>query len=373
MFLKYNVLAVGLTVGATYVHAQPADSLQLADLAAISVGGHLKEDVLEKMNDISPRETPALDLIGSGGSFDNQYFTWIQDELAAPTFASKAVDGGAVAPTTAASGARVGNWGQLTDAGVNVGDIAGDAAKIGRSDEMAYQTTKRLAEMENNIEASVLSNLPSIAATTTVAGQTAGLGAWLETNTSHGSGGGAAGGFNTSTSIVDAPTPGASRALTWALISARIDAGYLIGAKPSVLVSRPELTKGIGRYLIDSPYFVAPVANINGQAVSEVQVSGYIDTFKTDYNYIMRVVPCRNQQLVDSADTNSTADACVLFGLDPEHVEVPQMWGTRIKPLSADGHYMRRMISRLWGTRVTVEKAHFGIYDLQPSAAVTST
>lgn len=353
--------------------SQPTDSLQLADLAAISVGGHLNEDVLQKMNDISPRETPVLDLLGSGGTFTNQNYSWIQDEIAAPTFASKAVDGGAVAPPTAASGARVANWGQLTDAGVNVGDIAGEASKIGRSDEMAYQTTKRLAEMENNIEASVLSNLPSIAGTTSVAAQTAGLGAWLETNTSHGSGGGAAGGFNTSTGIVDAPTPGTSRALTWAMVSARIDAAYLLGAKPSVLVSRPELTKGIGRYLIDSPYFVAPVANINGQQVSEVQVSGYIDTFKTDYNYVMRVIPTRNQQLVDSADTNSTADACVLFGIDPAYFEIPQMWGTRIKPLSADGHYMRRMISRLWGTRPLVEKAHFGIFDLQPSAAVTST
>lgn len=352
--------------------AQPTDSLQAADLAGVAADGLLNESVLQKMNDISPRETPVLDLIGAGGTYDNPYHSWTEDALAATTYASKAVDGGDVTPVTAASGQRVGNWGQLTDAGVNVGDVAGEANKIGRSDELAYQTTKRLAEMENNIEASVLSNLPSIAATSSVAGQTAGIGAWLKTNTSHGSGG-SANGFNTSTKIVDAPTPGTSRALTWALISARIDAGFLLGAKPSVIATRPELTKGIGRYLIDSPYFVAPVANINGQQVSEVQVSGYIDTFKTDYGWVMRVIPCRNQQLVDSADTNSTADACALFGLDPAYVEIPQMWGTRIKPLPANGHYVRRMISRHWSTRMLVEKAHFGIYDLQPSAAVTSS
>ena len=337
----------------------------------MSVGGLLNEDVLQKMNDISPRETPALDLFG-GGSFSNPYFTWVQDTLATPTFASKAVDGGSYAPTTSATGARVGNWAQLSEYGVNVGDMAEASSNIGRSSELAYQTTKRLAELENNVEASVFSNLPSIAGTTSVAGQAAGLGAWLETNTSHGSGG-SAGGFNTSTSIVDAPTPGTSRALTWALISGCIDAAYLIGAKPSKLVTRPELTKRIGRYLIDSPYFVAPVANIDGGKVGEVQMSGYIDTFKTDYGYIAQVIPTRNQQLVDSADTNSTADAVVLFGLDPEHVEVPQMWGTRIKPMSEDGHYKRRMIQRCWSTRVLLERAHFGIYDLQPTAAVTST
>lgn len=351
--------------------SQPTDSLQFADLTAVSVGGLLNEDVLQKMNDISPRDTPALDLFG-GGSFMNPYFTWVQDTLATPTFASKAVDGGAFAPTTSATGARVGNWGQLSEYGVNVGDIAESSSQIGRSSELAYQTTKRLAELETNVEASVLSNLPSIAGTTSVAAQTAGLGAWLETNTSHGSGG-SAGGFNTSTSIVDAPTVGTSRALTWALISARIEAAYLVGAKPSVLVTRPELTKRLGQYLITSDFFVAPVANVNGSAPTDVAMSGYVDTFKTDFNYICRIIPSRNQQLYDSADTNSTADAVVLFGLSPEWIEIPQMWGTRIKPMSEDGHYKRRMITRHWATRVLLERAHFGIYDLQPTATVTAS
>lgn len=351
--------------------SQPSDSLQFADLTAVSVGGLLNEDVLQQMNDISPKDTPALDLFG-GGSFSNPYFTWVQDTLTSPTFASKAVDGGAFAPTTAASGARVGNWAQLSEYGVNVGDIAENSSTIGRGSELAYQTTKRLAELETNVEASVMSTLPSIAGTTSVAGQAAGLGAWLETNTSHGAGG-SAGGFNTSTSIVDAPTVGTSRALTWALISAQIEACYLIGAKPSVLITRPELTKRLGQYLITSDFFVAPVANVGGESPSPVAMSGYVDTFKTDFNYICRIVPSRNMQLVDSADTNSTADATVLYGLSPEWIEVPQMWGTRIKPLSADGHYTRRMIQRCWSVRMLLERAHFGIFDLQPSATVTAS
>lgn len=350
---------------------QPADSLQFADLTAVNVGGLLNEDVLQKMNDISPRETPALDLLG-GGSFSNPYFTWVQDTLTAPAFASKAVDGGDYAPVTAASGARVGNWAQLSEYGVNVGDIAEASSAVGRSSELAYQTTKRLAELETNLEASVFSNLPSIAGTASVAGQAAGVGAWLETNTSHG-GGGSAGGFNTSTSIVDAPTPGASRALTWAMISDRIDAAYLLGAKPTHLVTRPEVSKRLGRYLISSAFFVAPVANVEGSRSTDIVPSGYIDMFKTDYGFIMKVQPSRNMQLVDSADTNSTADATMLFGIDPQWIEVPQMWGTRIKPMSEDGHYKRRMIQRCWSTRMLLERAHFGIYDLQPTGTVAAS
>jgi len=351
--------------------SQPSDSLQFADLTSVSVGGLLNEDVLQKMNDISPRDTPALDLLG-GGTISNPYFTWVQDSLTAPTFASKAVDGGSFAPTTASSGARVGNWAQLSEYGVNVGDMAEASSTIGRSSELAYQTTKRLAELETNIEASVFSNLPSIAGTTSVAGQAAGLGAWIETNTSHGSGG-SANGFNTSTSIVDAPTPGTSRALTWALISARIEAGYLLGAKPTHLVSRPEVTKRLGQYLIGSDFFVAPVANVAGDRTTDVVPSGYIDMFKTDFGWIMKIIPSRNMQNVDSADTNSTADATMLFGIDPQWIEVPQMWGTRIKALSADGHYTRRMIQRCWSVRMLLEKAHFAIFDLQPTATVAAS
>src|SRR5690606_5430889 len=107
-----------------------------------------------------------------------------------------------------------------------------------------------------------------------VAGKTAGLGAWLTSNTSHGTGG-SAGGFQTDDKLIDAPTPGNKRALTWAMISDRIEAAYLAGAKPTKIFTRPEITKRLGQYLIGSAYFVSPVANVNGSSTSDVAMSGY--------------------------------------------------------------------------------------------------
>lgn len=355
--------------------AQPADSLSAQELRDVAVGGMLNEDVLQKIHDISPFDTPYLDMIG-GGSYKNPYHEVVQDTLTATALADAKADGDTLTPTTTASGARVANHGQISTKGVNIGSVAEAADPIGRTSEVAYQTVKRLHELDNDIEATSLSNQASVVAggtsSETVAGKTAGMGAWLETNTSHGSGG-SAGGFNTSTGVIDAPTVGTSRALTWALIAARIEAGYLIGAKPTKIFSRPEVTKRLGAYLITSDFFVAPVANVNGQAVSDVAMSGYVDTFRTDFGYTMTVHPVRNMQLYDSADTNSTADATALFGVDPQYVGKTTLWGTKVEELAKLGLSIRKMISTHWSHDVWLERAHFGIYDLQPTATVAAS
>lgn len=355
--------------------SQPGDSLSAQELRDIAVGGVLNEDVLQKVFNISPYDTPYMDAIG-GGSYSNPYHEVVQDTLAATALADAQADGATITPSTSATGTRAANHGQISTKGVNVGYVAEASDPIGRTSEVAYQTVKRLHELRNDQEATCLSNQASVIAggsgSPTTAGKTAGLGAWLETNTNHGSGG-SAGGFNTSTGVIDAPTVGTSRALTWALISARIEAGYLIGAKPTKIFSRPEVTKRLGAYLITSDFFVAPVANVNGESTTDVAMSGYVDTFKTDFGYVMTVHPVRNQQLYDSADTNSTADACALFGVDPQYIGKPELWGVKVEELGKDGLSIRKMISTHWSHDVWLERAHFGIFDLQPTATVAAS
>jgi hypothetical protein len=346
--------------------AQPNDSLSAADLKLVAAGGLVREDVLEKIYSISPTETPFLDMAG-GGTYDNPYAEWTQDDLAATTLASAAIDGQDVAPITVASGARVGNHGQLSYMGVNVSEVALNTDNIGRSDEMGYQTTKRINELQNNIEASALSAQASVADNgSTVAGLTGGFDAWLETNVNVGAGG-APGGFNATTKIVDAPTDGTARGLTWTMVSDAIEAAYLAGAKPTKLLSVPGLTKRLAKYLFTTPYAAAPTANISGQGEGVAQTSqGYIDTLRTDFGYTMQIVPCRNQQ------TYGDPAACTLFGISPEFVEIPRMWGTKLQPLAKLGLYERKLISTHWMVRVLLEKAHFAIRDLDPTEDVVA-
>jgi hypothetical protein len=352
--------------------AQPGDSLSAADLRAVNVGGLLNEDVLAKVYDISPIETPYLDAV-SGGSYDNPYHSWVQDTLTATTAADAQIDGADITPTMAASGARVGNHGQISTQGINVSEVTQHSDPIGRAAEEAYQRVRMINLLQNRIECAALSKQASVADNgSSVAGVTAGLAAWITTNRSLGSGG-SGGGFNTSTSIVDTFTVGTSRALTWAMISTQIENCYLVGAKPTKIFSRPEVTKRLGIYLISSDFFVAPVANVGGESVSPVEMSGYVDTFRTDFGYTMTVHPVRNMALYDSADTNSTADATGLFGIDPMHVAVRRMWGTKIDKLGKTGLSDRSFVSTHWSNDCLLERAHFFIGDLQPTAAVAAS
>lgn len=346
-------------------------ALTAADLKAIAAGGLIAEDVLRKVFDISPKETPYLDVL-QGGSYTNPYHEWVQDSLSSPQAASALIDGADVTAQTTATGARVGNHGQISHKTVKISTTTEHSDVIGRTAEEAYQTMKRLQELRNEQEYTALSNQASQADDgESNPGKTAGLGAWLETNVDFGSGG-SAGGFNTSTKIVDAPTPGQGRALTWEMVSDAIEAAYLLGAKPTKLFSRPEVTKRIGQYLIGSNLFVSPVANITGSTPSDVAMSGYVDTFRTDFGYTMQVIPVRNQPTYKSGDSPQK-DVCALYGVDPEHIALRTMWGVKVEPLGKKGLSTEKMITTNWSHDVLLEKAHFGIFDLLPTAAVTAS
>jgi hypothetical protein len=77
-----------------------------------------------------------------------------------------------------------------------------------------------------------------------VAGQSAGLGAWITTNKDLGTGGTATG-FNTGTKLVAAQVAGGERGLTWTMIRTQISNVYKLGGNPSVLMSVPDVTKSL--------------------------------------------------------------------------------------------------------------------------------
>jgi hypothetical protein len=54
-------------------------------------------------------------------------------------------------------------------------------------------------------------------------------------------------------------------------------------------------------------------------------------------------------------------------------MEVPSMWGVKVEPLAKLGLYTRKMISRCFGTRPLVERAHWAIFDLQPTGTVAAS
>src|SRR5690606_6383779 len=149
-------------------------ALTAADLKAIAAGGLIAEDVLRKVYDISPFETPYLDVL-QGGTYTNPFHEFVQDTLAPTTLANAEIDGADITAQTTATGARVGNHGQISSETVKISTTTEHSDVIGRTAEEAYQTMKRLHELRNKQEATALSNQASVKDDgDAVAGKTAG-------------------------------------------------------------------------------------------------------------------------------------------------------------------------------------------------------
>jgi hypothetical protein len=135
-------------------------------LKSVTSGGLIREDVLDQIFDISDIPTPFLDMIGTD-PFDNSYSEWTEDKLAAPNTANAVVSGSDIASSqnnaNVTNAKRVGNQAQISIKAVMVTSRGQATDSIGRSDEMGFQTARRLQELRRDVEAIALSAQGSVA------------------------------------------------------------------------------------------------------------------------------------------------------------------------------------------------------------------
>lgn len=195
-----------------------AANLDAADLAAaLAAPGLIHEDVVDQVYNLDEGiPTPLIDMVG-GGSFSNLYSEWTENDLAAPDIDNAVIDGADAAGNDTVVGRRVGNRAQLSDKVVRISHASEGVNSIASVGSIAYQTSRRLMDLRRDMEAIACGRQASVADNgTAVAGRTAGLGAWIATNTVFGALG-SAGGFNTATKVVDAPVEGTIAALSWVM------------------------------------------------------------------------------------------------------------------------------------------------------------
>lgn len=115
--------------------AQPANLYDKYDLTGV------REDLIDKIFNTSPTETPVITAFGRS-SANNTYHEWQRDSLATANKDNALIDGDdfsaqALVPTT-----RVGNYCQIFHAQPAVSRRANIVKKAGRAAEMAYQKPK---------------------------------------------------------------------------------------------------------------------------------------------------------------------------------------------------------------------------------------
>lgn len=347
-------------------------NLDSADLKGVLVGGLIREDVMNKIWDISRIPLPFTDMIGSG-SAKNEYKEWTQDTLAAPDVTNAVVDGSDASGNNTATGARVGNHHQISDKVVRVSYRADASDTIGRAKELSYQLMRRQQELRRDVEAIALENQASVADNgDAVAGKVGGLPTWITTNYTPRAGG-AVGGFDNGgggTTVTTAFTPAtAVAALTEAEIRDRVQDAYDEGGNVSKLMTIPIVIRKISEYLFTSSARVATLMSDQGKSKEKAAAMGAVNVFVTDFG-TLDLVPNRLQQKQTTAVAD---DSAIVFYLDPEYLSLCYLAGYRTDTLAKTGLAENRQMCVDWSLIVHTEKAHAMSTDIDHTAAVTAS
>lgn len=333
-----------------------------ADLDAIAFGGLIREDVMDQIFQIDEIPLPFTNLMGSD-STGNKFTSWTIDTLAAQDLDNAEVDGADSTKQNAKGGSRVGNQHQISTKHVQVTQRADASDTIGRASELAYQVMQRQKELRRDVEGIMLSQQGSVADDgDTVAGLSGSFPAWLTTNAFRGVGG-ADGGFNFATGIVDAPTVGTIRPLTETLVRDAAEAVYNEGGNPSTLMSIPTQIRKLSEFMFTSS---ARIATLQAdQGIKPQTAVGSTNVFLTDFGVTLAFNPNRLQP---TYNTDTATDALLI---DPGMVRMGFLHGYQTAPLAKVGLSDRRQMSVDWTLKVLNEAAHAVIADLDFTAPVT--
>lgn len=171
----------------------------------------VREQLMDKIWNVSVSETPTLALIGKE-KVDGPYVEWLTDSFAAG--ASNKVEQGNI-PTIAATSdvVRYGNRTQISEKSGAITATQDRVEKAGESSEYDRQVSKRMVECKKDVEFGLIQNTTAIAAAAGVAPQARGLIGFIATNSSRG-----ASGVSPNAVTNTAPTDGTQRALTETLL-----------------------------------------------------------------------------------------------------------------------------------------------------------
>jgi hypothetical protein len=315
----------------------------------------LREELADKIYMITPEETPFLSLIGRK-PVASTHPEWQTDTLASPDVNNNQPEGNdwtfdAIVATT-----RVGNYTQISDKKIIISRTQDKTSKAGRKSELAREVAKKGVELRIDMEAIVLGNQASNAGSGNAATnrKLGAFRAWLASNDSIGGGGGASGGFNVSTSVVDAATNGTQRAFTKALLDATILSTYNAGGSPKTLMVSPYVKTVFSTLMAD-----ANVANQRYETPksSQTTIVAAADTYLSDFGTIS-VVP--NRQMARAGATVARN----AFLIDPRMVSLGVFDDISIEKPAKTGDAEKRVLVTEYTLLVNNEAAHGVVADL---------
>ena len=340
-------------------------SITGADLRDVPVDGLIFEEAMNRIWNISNVPLPLTQRIGSG-PIGNARFSWTQDKLQDPVIDQQKIDGeDTILDDDTNLGDRVNNFAEIDTKTLKVSTRGQESNTIGRANELAYQVGERQKELRRDVEAISLSNNPSQEDDgAAVAGLSAGLDAWLTSNTSNGNTG-VDGGFNLGTGIVDAYTPGDARPLNESIFKDLLEAVYNEGGESMVVMARSRVVRLFSEFQFTAGARVATLTretagDSRGPTSSMAAVNVYIGDFST-----VEIVANRLQQEI-------APDVSTMFILDMSLIEHAILAGYRVEPLAKSGLADNRQVQVDWGLRVGNERGLAAFRDIDETVPMVA-
>jgi len=304
----------------------------------------IREDLAEKIYLVAAEDTPFTSNIGTT-SATATFHEWQTHALASAIDTNAVLEGDDSTIDAATRTVRVGNRTQISDKTASVSGTNQAVDQAGRSSEMAFQLVTKGTELARDIEKQMLSNKASVAGTATLARQSAGMLAWLETNTERGVGG-SDGGF--SSGVVSAATNGTLRNFTETLLKAAQQSAFSNGGKPTQLYMDGVLKQTFSTFGGIS----ATRVNTTQDAQAMTSIIGAADVYVGDFG-VLTAIP----------HPYGTTGRDVI-GVDTSMVAKSILRAMASMELAKNGDAERRLLNEEYCLEVKNEAAHFVVADV---------
>ena len=306
----------------------------------------IREDLSDALASITPTETIFMSTIGTR-NVDNTYFEWSEVDLAAAG-ANRQIEGDVGLSNSAPTNAvRKGNYTQISAKVVEVSSTNQAVNGVADAQSVARQVAYKLSEMKRDMEKMLLDNVAASAGASGTARQTAGLPAFLTSNTARGTSGadGTTSGSGEAGYPDAAATDGTQRAITEDILKGVIADCWDSGAEPSVVLCGSFNKQTISGFTGNATRY---------KEAEDSKLNAAIDVYISDFGEL-QIVPARHIRARD------------VFVLDPNYAAVAYLQTAKQEPLAKTGLSERRLISAEYGLQVTSQKAHGVVADCTTS------
>ena len=311
---------------------------QLANSFATFNSSRVREQLMDRIWNVSVSETPTLALIGKQ-NVEGPFVEWLTDSFRAGA-SNKVEQGNTSTPTARTNVSRYSNRTQISEDVMSITGTQEAVEKAGGKSEVALQETKAMVEVKKDIEFGVLQNTTAIAAASGTAPQSRGFLGFIATNTSMGSGG-----ANPAPLSNTAPTDGTTRAFTETLLKDVLKLMFDNGS--------PDM---------DSIYALIPSAQrttFDGFLAGQTRFDKAEDKSLTATLEVY-IGPFGRVKAVNARHMRSRE----VFLLNREYAKLGVLRRMSAKPLGVRGDAEERLINCEWTLIVNNEKAHGAIRDV---------